>query len=593
AGLPLGEFRSSLHSVLTEETGNGVRRIVLQPGERLNRDFILRFRVGAEAVKTALSIQPDPDGDGATLMLTLVPPMAQSRALRPRDVAFVLDRSGSMGGWKIVAARRALARMVDTLNDKDRFAVYAFDHDVETPPDLPDGLTAATDRSRFRAVEFLAKIEARGGTEMAKPLDIAVRELAGTEPGRDRVLVLVTDGQVGQEDQILRTLGARIHDVRVFTLGIDQAVNEGFLRRLAALGGGSCEVVESEDRLDEVMDKVHRRIGTPVFTGLRLEADGLGIDPDSLVPARMPDLFAGAPLSIMGRCRQAAAGPVVLHASDVVDRPWSETVQASLSDNAAISCVWARGHIRELEDRFVLGRVDRGQVEKRIVRTSLKFGVLCRFTAFVAIDTSEVVNKGGEVHSVIQPVDAPEGWAMLGTDRARGIAPLCQTATASMACFQDGVAAAESGQVYRAQDSTLARSVRLIRKLLPSRGGKTPAPVPTPEPADLTAYRKRAFELLEQIKASRGAATAERLVRLQLLAVKLAELIQDLKSVRTPAAEIRPLEKLVDELRQLLTRRQPDEAALAQFWAQAEQVLEAFATKSGTVPAHRRQDFWK
>ena len=65
--------------------------------------------------------------------------------------------------------------------------------------------------------------------------------------------MLITDGQVGNEDQILATLGPRLKDIRVFTLGIDQAVNEAFLRRLAERGGGACELVESEDRLDEVM----------------------------------------------------------------------------------------------------------------------------------------------------------------------------------------------------------------------------------------------------------------------------------------------------------------------------------------------------
>ena len=49
---------------------------------------------------------------------------------------FVLDRSGSMAGWKMVAARRAAARMVDTLTERDRFAVLAFDNVVETPPAL-------------------------------------------------------------------------------------------------------------------------------------------------------------------------------------------------------------------------------------------------------------------------------------------------------------------------------------------------------------------------------------------------------------------------------------------------------------------------
>ena len=68
-----------------------------------------------------------------------------------------------------------------------------------------------------------------------------------------RVLVLVTDGQVGNEDQVLRHLGDGLPGVRL-AVGIDQAVNVGFLRRLAEFGGGRCELAETEDRLDDAMD---------------------------------------------------------------------------------------------------------------------------------------------------------------------------------------------------------------------------------------------------------------------------------------------------------------------------------------------------
>src|SRR5882724_7459120 len=86
------------------------------------------------------------------------------------------------------------------------------------------------------------------------------------------------DGQVGNEDQVLRDLAPALHNIKMFTLGIDQAVNAAFLRRLAAAGGGLCELVESEDRLDAVMAKVHRRIGTPIATELALRATGLDVD---------------------------------------------------------------------------------------------------------------------------------------------------------------------------------------------------------------------------------------------------------------------------------------------------------------------------
>src|SRR6266511_1637070 len=286
AGLPLRGLDASMHAVRVEDRdGHSVVR--MQAGERANRDFVLRLSLGDEAVATALATVPDAEGHEGTFALTILPPPAE-RAPRPRDVVLVLDRSGSMAGWKMVAARRAAARMLDTLGDADRFAVLAFDNAIECPPALDgEGLVVASDRNRFRAVEFLGGIEARGGTEMAEPLRQAVDRLAAApaDGDRDRVLVLVTDGQVGNEDQLVGLLAPRLGEVRVFTVGVDVAVNEGFLKRLAGLGGGACELVESEDRLDAVMERIHRRVGVPLLTDLVVEDAGLGIEPDSLTPS--------------------------------------------------------------------------------------------------------------------------------------------------------------------------------------------------------------------------------------------------------------------------------------------------------------------
>ncbi len=219
-----------------------------------------------------------------------------------------------MQGWKIVAARRALTRMVETLSERDRFTVVAFAGTFETPAPFGGQLVPGGDRQRVLAGEFLARIEADGGTEMAAPLEHAVNQLSRElAPGRDRILVLVTDGQVGNEDQILKHLGARARQIRIFTLGIDKAVNAGFLRRLSDLGGGASELVESEERLDEVMDQVQRHIGTPVLTGLKLEPAGVRFIPGSVVPGRLPDLFAGVPLLIMGRYQGSPQGGITLH----------------------------------------------------------------------------------------------------------------------------------------------------------------------------------------------------------------------------------------------------------------------------------------
>jgi Ca-activated chloride channel family protein len=550
AGLPMRELRSSLHAVCETATG-GRRRIELQPGERLDRDFIVRFRVGDDAVRTSLVLAPDAEGDEGTFMLTLVPPSRDVEPHKPRDVIFVLDRSGSMGGWKMIAARRAAARMVDTLNDSDRFAVYAFDDRLETPAAFTgDDLVQASDRNRFRAVEFLATLEARGGTEMAHPLSRAAARLAGGYDERERILVLVTDGQVGNEDQIVRALGAKLKNVRVFTLGVDRAVNEGFLRRLAVLGGGACELVESEDRLDEVMDRIHRRIATPIITEVAIEPAGLNIDRSTVVPQRPPDLFAGAPVVISGRYR-GKPGSIAITGRDPVGDPWQERVAATHADArefvAAISPVWARALLRDLEDQYAIGRGDRAALQARILATSLRFSVLCRFSAFVAVDEAERVNPGGELREVLQPVEMPSGWGMAGMAPAGMPAPAPQHMMRSISMptmmgAPSAVSAPPSPSAPKKRRATMESAPSAPKPSLLSRmsgalrgrgyaGDEELDEVGGPEPeprADLSSYRRR----LEAIAARLDAVDAGAFERvIKRVIAELRALAEDLSSI--------------------------------------------------------------
>ncbi|MFI1990232.1 VIT domain-containing protein [Actinoplanes sp. NPDC020271] len=397
AGLELGEVRSSLHTV-TEEDGT----LRIAPGERADRDFVLRLAYGPGS-QTAIAV-PDGEGGEGTYQLVVLPP-AETAPPRPKDVVLLLDRSGSMGGWKMVAARRAAARVIDTLTSADRFAVLTFDHQVERPDGLESGLSEATDRHRYRAVEHLARADARGGTELLTPLTAGLGLLADST-GRDRVLVLVTDGQVGNEDQIVHEVTPLIGGTRLHTIGIDRAVNAGFLGRLAALGAGRAELVESEDRLDEAMEHIHRRIGAPLVTGLSIAGEGFAPLDGTRSPQRLPGLYPGVPLVITGRYSGAVAGSLTVTGRTRDDQDFRATVAVQERAEQAIVKQWARARLRDLEDAYAAGDL---ALEPQIVDTSLRFGVLCRFTAYVAVD-ERVVNEGGKVRKVTQPVEMPSGW---------------------------------------------------------------------------------------------------------------------------------------------------------------------------------------
>ncbi len=588
AGLSLGEVRSSLHAVVRE--GN---HLSIQPGERANRDFVLRLEYGqADSATHSLTLTPDADGQEGTFRLTVLPPTSAAQP-RPRDVVLLLDRSGSMMGWKMVAARRAAARIVDTLTAADRFAVLTFDHAVDHPSTLPKGLVDATDRHRFRAVEHLAKVDARGGTELLAPLTEAL-SLLNKDSGRDRVLVLVTDGQVGNEDQILAQSAKSIHGVRVHTVGIDQAVNAGFLGRLAAAGRGRCELVESEDRLDAAMERIHRRIGSPLITGLTLTSVGLSIVDDTVAPSRIPDLFPGAPLVLAGRFRGGGPGALTLTGLTADGGQWVARADGATVDSPALTAVWARAHLRDLEDRYVSrdrwAENGADTLEQRITTTSLRFGVLCRFTAWLAVDT-RVITEGGEVHRVIQPVEPAAGWDMLADQAMMPMAP----ASASMARI-----------AYTAAPESFAmpRMPLKARGLRRGRAGKAPASQPAPQPApvaesrlgeemridpdQLGELRRLCAEEATSLRAATEAPERERRELLADVGTRLDALVRHLGASFTD--ELAPLRRIVSELEADRPLGVPRDV-FEDLWSRTLQVLDDLAVSAATPK--RAREFWK
>jgi Ca-activated chloride channel family protein len=563
AGLALTEIRSSLPVAVA---GDG--RVLVQPGERANRDFVLRMRYGTDDVNDSLVLTPDADGAQGTFLLTVLPP-AETAAARPRDVVLLLDRSGSMGGWKMVAARRAAARIIDTLSAADRFAVLTFDDRIDRPAGLPDGLLEANDRNRYRAVEHLARVDARGGTEILPPLQESLALLRGGK-NRDAVVVLVTDGQVGNEDQILRQLSADLGRVRVHTVGIDRAVNAGFLRRLADSGGGRCELVESEDRLDEAMDAIHRRITAPLAVGLRLRPEGLAILDDTVTPARLPDLFAGVPLVVAGRYRGRAAGSLSVRGVTGDGEKWSAAVTGRHRDAAAITAQWARAHLRDLEDRYICApdRIAAQDLENRIVDVSLRYGVLCRFTAYVAVD-SAVVAEGVARHRVLQPVEAPSGWDMFVP--APMMAAPCAMAPVSMS-------PPPAGQ---------GRSARAVFSR--SRSMSAPVEVTGAVPVadvdiQLADARQQARDEARRMSEAGELADAQRHEWLAELADRIDALLLHLSSQGVPRSAYAALAALHIQLQQV------HDAGNA-FWDFVLHALVDFADDAGSPK--KRRPFWK
>ncbi|HVY61424.1 MAG TPA: VWA domain-containing protein, partial [Planctomycetota bacterium] len=270
---------------------------------------------------------------------------------------------------------------------------------------------AADEAGLERGNKFLRGIEARGGTELDAALRAALEEIRGraVAAGRVPVVVLLTDGQVADESRVLKRIQAEVGDARVFTVGIDTAVNEGFLRRLASLGGGTCTLVQPGAALEEALASVGREVGAPLVIDVEVHDFESIVEAGSVAPARIPDLFAGRAATAFLRLRRPGRIRITGRFAD--GGRFEESVEMCEVALPAIGQLWAKARVTELEDRFRMEVYRQAEIKAQIVALGVKHAILTRFTAFVAVDEAEVANASGERRKIVQPVENPAGWS--------------------------------------------------------------------------------------------------------------------------------------------------------------------------------------
>ena len=413
----LAGLRASLPAFATA-VDDGARIVSLAPDTHIDRDFVLRIPCAGFEVTPSLVLAPDAEGDEGSYRLTLLPPLTARAAERARDVVFVIERGASMKGWKMAGVRRALARMVDTLDARDRFAVFAFDDLLETPPGFPaEALVVADERARACAVSHLERLEARGRTERSAPLDRAAdlfdAAAVDARPGaRECIVVFVANGRIRHETRLFRILGPRLAETRIVAVGLDPEATAPSFQRLVALGRTHIEFVASAARLESVMARVRRRVAPAQLRAVTVEATaGLTLLPDTQSPTHAPDLVAGAPLVLCGRYRRdsgVAAPALTVAALDADEHRFHARVAAHEAhplETPALAASFARAHLADLDDRFVAHRDD--TLPARITATSLRYGVSSRFTAFHARDSdsdADGVNPDARARPIVTPL---------------------------------------------------------------------------------------------------------------------------------------------------------------------------------------------
>jgi Ca-activated chloride channel homolog len=408
-GMPLAHIESLYHEIALSRRA-GVYSFDLVNGvSEMDRDFVLNWQpVSGSAPQAALFTEKF--GEEYYALLMVVPPTARRMpASMPRELIFVVDTSGSMGGVSIEQARSSVSRALEQLRPQDYFNIIEFNSSYTALYREP---MPANRHFTQKAQEFVRMLNASGGTEMLPALRQALSHSRDEQEARRlRQVIFITDGAVGNETELLEELEANLGDSRLFTVGIGSAPNSWFMRKAAEFGRGTHTHIGDINEVENSMAALFEQLARPAAVDFRIDWSA----PVDALPQRMPDLYQGQVLSAVANFGTAMPTGDVIVSGLVNGQAWTQKLQLTDStqlENAGthdgVASVWARRKIAGLMDQKIAGRAET-EVRAEVLPLALAHQLLSPYTSFVAVE--EVVSRpaGEPIATSPVPNTRPKG----------------------------------------------------------------------------------------------------------------------------------------------------------------------------------------
>ena len=407
AGAELTRLSSPSHQVEIDRRGLGRARVLLEPQDSIpHKDFVLRYRLDGNAPRVIL-LPHRSDKDGYFLMLIQPEAKPAPEKITPKEMVFVVDGSGSMRGFPMAKVKEAMRHSLNNLNSNDTFQIIRFSNRAESFATAP---VSATESNIRRGLAYIESLSGRGGTIMLEGVQAALSP--AEDPERLRIISFMTDGYIGNENQILAYLQTHLGGARLFSFGVGSSVNRYLLDKMAELGRGAVEYVLLKDDAEEPVKRFYERIRNPYLTDIEINWGGLEVS--DIYPKRVPDLFVGQPLVLVGKYARPGKATVTLRAR-MGGKPFKQDVSIILPERhpeaEAIGTLWARARIEELSNQQIGN--PQPALEEEITRVALAHRLVSAYTSFVAVE--EKIVTGSEQPVLVQvPVEMPEGVSYEG-----------------------------------------------------------------------------------------------------------------------------------------------------------------------------------
>ena len=404
-GLPINHITSEHHPIKTLNPYSTQYEIELDTSEPANKDFVLNWQLKPSQKIQASHFNYNADNYQYGL-ITLMPPTNDELQAK-RNLVFILDVSGSMVGEAIMQAKQSLALAIEDLQTHDYFNVITFSSESNK---LWSESQQATDAFKDEALNYIYKLEANGGTEIKKALDMAfaIPVIGNDETPYLNQMIFITDGSVGNEDQLMQTIYQQLGQYRLFTVGIGSAPNAYFMTEAATAGKGTFTFIGDISMVKPKMQRLLEKLKKPALSNIKLNIkdaqEAFGFE---LYPSIIPDLYAGEPLVIAYRRELTYAstpnslpfsieGEYLAKANDgsIKSNIWASQLPALTgASELGIHKYWARLKIKDLYQQLNMkGRFSddfntmKDNIKEAITAVVLSHHLVSQYTSLIAID---------------------------------------------------------------------------------------------------------------------------------------------------------------------------------------------------------------
>lgn len=374
------------------------------PGVALDRDIVVRWPVAANTPGVSLSV----DGGNKSQsfgLLTIVPPTAGTGLSVPRDLIVLLDTSGSMGGEPLRQAVAVISDLVDSLGERDQLEIIEFSQKARRWNRRPVKATAS---NRKKAKDWLGSLQASGGTYMR---DGILEALAPLGVESQRQVLLVTDGMIGFENEIIEEIAHRLPAAcRVHTLGIGHGVNRSLTGPVARAGRGVEQIVAPGEDVAAATAELLAMTQDPALVNLQVTGN-------VELAARIPDVLAGSPAIIPIRLADGMSAIELTLTGHTASGVWSRTIELERKNadpgSGANAQLFAREKVQDLELAGAAGE-DGTAIDAKIERVGIDFQIATRRTSWVAVSEALTVDPTDPTRTVTMPHELAAGLSAEG-----------------------------------------------------------------------------------------------------------------------------------------------------------------------------------